>query len=123
MKKNVKEIYGKAKEFVFCHPVGVKAASIFILQLTILGMSFMFPEVASAQAQLPGIAQGQNLVQIAEEYGGPIVGGLGIFMMGAEHFTGKGEGKLLKHIGSIGTGAAFIGGGETIYSYFANGHL
>ena len=120
--EKVKETYGKVKEFVFCHSVGVKAVSIFMLQLTILGMSFMFPEVASAQ-QLPGIAQGQNLVQIAEEYGGPIVGGLGIFMMGAEHFTGKGEGKLLKHIGSIGTGAAFIGGGETIYSYFANGQL
>ena len=121
--KKVKEIYGKTKEFVFCHQGGIKAVSIFILQLAVLGMSFMFPEVASAQAQLPGIAQGQNLVTIAEEYGGPIVGGLGIFMMGVEHMTGKGEGKLLKHIGSIGTGAAFIGGGETLYSYFANGHL
>ena len=119
----LKEKIGKAKEFIFCHQGGVKLVSIFILQSAILGMSFIFPEVASAQAQLPGIAQGQGLVNIAEEYGGPIVGGLGIFMMGVEHLTGKGEGKLLKHIGSIGTGAAFIGGGETLYSYFTNGKL
>lgn len=119
MKEKAKKIGGKVKEFIYCNQTGIKVLAAGIMLI----MSFCFPETAAAQSNLPGLSQGQNLVNIAEEYGGPIVGGLGIFMFGVEHITGKGEGKLLKHIGNIGVGAAMIGGGETLYSYFANGKL